>query len=82
MLKGGHQTEQVDLDFGLLRFARDVGDTAVGTRPLRAALDLALVQQLGRGLELLMLEQTTDERFTRILFRIFLGRIGPRQQHA
>ena len=39
------------------------------------------MQQLGGGLEPLMLEQPADERLARILFRIFLRRIGPRQQH-
>ena len=40
------------------------------------------MQQLGRGLELLVLEQPADERLARILFRILLRGIGPRQQHA
>ena len=40
---------------------------AVGPRPLRAAQRLALVQQLGRGLELLVLEQPAHQRLARIL---------------
>ena len=43
---------------------------------------LALVQELGRRLELLMLEQPANERVAGILFGIFLGRIGTRQQRA
>ena len=50
---------------------------------LRAAQRLALVQQLGRRLELLVLEQPPHQRLARILFRlaVLLRRIGPRQQH-
>jgi hypothetical protein len=40
------------------------------------------VQELGGGLELLMLEQPADERFARIFLwpAVFLRRIRPRQQ--
>ncbi len=39
------------------------------------------MQQLGRGLEPLMLEQPAHQRLARIFLRILLRRIGPRQQH-
>ena len=44
---------------------------------------LALVQQLGGGLELLVLEQPAHQRVARILFLALDagGRLGPRQQH-
>src|SRR6185295_16058963 len=80
--EGGDQAEEIDFDLRLRRLAGDLGDEPVGTRPLRAAQRLALVQQLGRRLELLVLEQAPHQRVARILFRIFLRRIRPRQQHA
>jgi hypothetical protein len=41
------------------------------------------VEQLGRGLELLVLEQTANEGVARIFFRVVgLRRVGTRQQHA
>ena len=70
------QAEEIDLDLRLGRLAGDLGDRAVGPRPLRAAQRLALVQQLGRRLELLVLEQPAHQRLARILVRIFLRRIG------
>jgi hypothetical protein len=50
---------------------------------LRAAHQLALVQQSGRRAVLLVLEQPAHQRFARILFVAggVLGRLGPRQQH-
>ena len=69
-----HQAEQIDFDLRLRRLADDVGDAAVGPAPLRAALNLAFVQQLGGRLELLVLEQPPHERLARILFRIVLRR--------
>jgi hypothetical protein len=63
------------------RFADHLGDWSVGPRPLRAAQRFALVQQLRRGLELLVLEQAAHQRLARILLGIFLRRVGARQQH-
>ena len=57
--------------------------SCVGARPLRAAQRLALVQQLGRRLEVLVLEQAADQRVARIF--VVVGSpargLGPRQQH-
>ena len=49
-----------------------VGHTAVGPCPLRAALNLLLVQQLGRDFEPLVLNQPAHQRFPRILLGIVL----------
>ncbi len=77
----GHEAEQIDFHLGLGRLADDLGDAAVRTAPLRAPLNLLLVQQLGRGLEPLMLEQAAHERLARILLGILLRGIVARQQH-
>ncbi len=45
-----------------------------GLRPLRAAQRFALVQELGRRLELLMLEQPPDQRLARVFVGVFLRR--------
>ena len=68
----GDQAEQIDFDLRLGRLAGDLGDRTVRTRPLRAAQRLALVQQFGRRLVLLVFEQAADQRFARILVGIFL----------
>ena len=54
-----------------------------GRRPLRAAQRFLVVQHLGGGLELLVLEQAPHQRVARIFFvRRIAGRgLGPRQQH-
>ncbi len=80
--KGGDEAEEIDFDFRLGRFAGDFGDRAIGPGPLRAAQRLALVQQLGRGLELLVFEQAPHQGLARILVGILLRRIGARQEHA
>ena len=59
-----------------------ISDAGVGPAPLGAALHLALVQQLGRRLEPLVLEEPADERFARIFLRILLRRIRARQVKA
>ena len=81
MRNAADQAEQIDFDLRLRRLAGNLGDRAVRPGPLRAAQRLALVQQLGGGLELLVLEQAPHERLARILVRILLRRIGARQQH-
>ena len=60
-----------------------LGDALVGPLPLRRPQLLALVQQLGRRLELLVLEQPADERVARIFLLAFDAgrRLRPRQQH-
>ena len=79
--EGADQAEEIDLDLRLGRLAGDLGNRTVGARPLRAAQRLALVQQLGRRLELLVLEQPPHQRLARIFLGIFLRRVGARQQH-
>jgi len=80
LAEGRHEREEINLDLGLRRLADDVDDAIVGPQPLGAALDLALVQEFGRGLEPLVLKQPADEGFTRILL-VLLRRIRPGQQH-
>jgi len=82
-LKRVHQAEQIHLELRLVFVARQRRDALVGALPLRRAELLALVQQAGRRLELLVLEEATDERVARILFFAFdVGRgLGARQQH-
>ena len=59
------------------------GDALVGPQPLRRAQLLALVQQAGGRLELLVLEQPADQRVARILLLALDAgrRLRPRQQH-
>ena len=64
----GHQAEQIDFELRLVVVAGDVRDALVGAHVLRAAQRLALVQQLGGGLVLLVLEQPAHQRLARILF--------------
>ena len=80
--KARDEAEEIDLDFRLRRFAGDFGDRAVGPGPLRAAQRLALVQQFGRGLELLVFEEAPDQGLAWILVGILLRRIRARQEHA
>ena len=61
------QAEQIDLELGLVVLAGRIGHARVGPHELRAAQRLALVQQLGGGLELLVLEQPAHQRLARIL---------------
>ena len=77
------KAEEIDLQLRIVRVvvAGDFRDAGVGPDPLRAAQHRALVQQLGRRLELLMLEQPQHERLARIVFGRLLSGIGPRQQH-
>jgi hypothetical protein len=63
--EGADQAEEIDFDLGLGRLAGDLGDRPVGARPLRAAQRLALVQELGRRLELLVLEQPAGSSASR-----------------
>ena len=60
-----------------------LGDALVGPLPLRRPHLLALVQQLGGRLELLVLEQPAHQRVARIfLLALDAGRrFRPRQQH-
>ena len=51
---------------GSYRLAGERLDPRVGPRPLRAAQRLAIVQQLGRRLEPLVLEQPPDQRIARV----------------
>ena len=60
------QAEEIDLQLGLVSLAGNRLDARIGPRPLRAAQRLALVQQLGGGLELLVLEQPPDQRVARV----------------
>ena len=82
-LKRGQQAEQIDLELRLVVVAGDLGDALVGPQPLRRAQLLALVQQVGGRLELLVLEQPAHQRVARIFFLAFdAGRgLRPRQQH-
>ena len=64
----GQQAEEIDLELGLVRRRRRSSATrSSGRVPLRAAQRLALVQQLGGRLELLVLEQPPHQRLARIL---------------
>ena len=78
-----HQAEEIDLELGLVVVAGELGDAAVGPQPLRGAQLLALVQQSGGRLELLMLEQPAHQRVARVLDLAFDagGGLRPRQQH-
>ena len=67
-LKRVQQAEEIDLELGLVVVAGDRRDALVGPLPLRRAHLLALVQELGGGLELLVLEQPADQRVARIVF--------------
>ena len=80
-LERPQQAEQIDLELGFEGLARHLGHAAVRPFPLGAAQRLALVEQLGRRLELLMLHQALDQRVTGILVFLALGRIGARHQH-
>src|SRR6185503_15743680 len=82
-LKGGEEAEEIDLDLRLVFVAGNLGDASVGPQPLRRAQLLALVQQPGGGLELLVLEQAPHQRVARIFLLLFDagGGLGTRQQH-
>src|SRR5207247_225863 len=58
------QAEEIDFELGLVVVAGNRRDALVGTLPLRGAHLLALVQQAGCRLELLMLEPTAYESMT------------------
>ena len=83
LLERRQQAEEIDFDLGLVVVAGDLLDARIGPAPLRAAQRFLVVQQLGGGLELLVLEQAADQRVARIfLVRRIAGRgLGPRQQH-
>ena len=66
-LERGEQAEEIDLELRLVVVAGDRRDPLVGPLPLRRPHLLALVQQAGGRLELLVLEQPADQRVARIL---------------
>ena len=61
-----------------------IGHALVGAQPLCGAELFTFVQQAGRGLELLVLEQPAHQRLARILVDalVVLRRIRTRQQQA
>src|SRR5215471_1028501 len=82
-LERRQEAEEIDFEFGLVFVARDMRDDFVRTLPLRRPQLLLLMQQAGRGFELLMLEQASHERVARILFFAFdtRSRLRTRKQH-
>ena len=76
------QTEQIDFKFSLKRFTRDVRQPIIGSRPLRTADRLPFVQQLSRRLELLVLEQPTNQRVLRIFFVLGCPPLFPAEARA
>ena len=65
-LERGQQAEEIDFELRLDILAGDPGDAFVRPLPLRSAHLLALVQQPGGGLVLLVLEQPLHQRVARV----------------
>ena len=73
-LKRAQEAEEIDFELRLVAVAGQLGHPLVGALPLRRPHLLALVQELGGRLELLMLEQTPHQPVARIFFLAFNAR--------